>query len=113
MRFSIEDAINGILRNSQDFKGDNKDDFYIGVERMFDNAPLGVDINIKRQEEGRSHWTAVAYPLIEERNETLTPDYSNSLLEFNFQFTNNEKNELEAWSDRTRLDSSPLNSTIL
>ena len=121
MKFSIEDAINRILRNNQDFKGDNKDDFYIGVKRTFDNAPLGVDINIKWQEEKHLPWTAVAYPLIEVRNEILTPDYGNSLLGFNFRFTNNKKNELEiqafytnngesnseAWYSRTKLNSSP------
>lgn len=93
------------------------------MEGAFDNAPLGVDINVytRREEAGRLSWTAVAYPLVEMRNEALSPDYGVSLLGFNFQFTNDEKNELEAqafytgnsegnsetWYERTMLDTTP------
>ena len=99
MKFTIEDTVNAILRNKQYFNGSGRDDFYIGVEGVFDNAPLGVDVNVyTRRKAERLSWTAVAYPLVEVRNEALSPDYSVSLLWFNFQFTNDKKNELKIFT---------------
>ena len=100
MRFTIEDAVKTILRYKQDFNGDGGNDFYLGMEDVFDNAPLGVDINVYTKEETRrSLWTAVVYPLIEVMNTvegtTIVPDFMNPLLTFNFLFTNQEKTKLD------------------
>ena len=100
MRFTIEDAVKTILRYKQDFNGDGGNDFYLGMEGVFDNAPLGVDINVYTKEEtGRLLWTAVVYPLMEVMDAVegtiIMPDFMNPLLTFNFLFTNQEKTKLD------------------
>ena len=101
MRFTIEDAVKTILRDKQDFNGDGGNDFYLGMEDVFDNAPLGVDINVYTNEDEEDYlsWTAVVYPLMEVMDAVegtiIMPDFMNPLLTFNFLFTNQEKTKLD------------------
>ena len=101
MKFAIEDAVNVILQCKGDFNGAGGDDFYISLEQAFDDAPIGVDINVctGRQKEGELSWKAVVYPLIKVGNlmdneVVVVPDFGNELLDFTFQFTNTEKTRL-------------------
>ena len=101
MKFTIEDTVEAILRNKEYFNGNQGDDFYITIEDVFDNAPIGVDINTyaNGDEEGYLSWTAVVYPLMEVTDivegTVVMPDFHSTLLSFNFLFTNHEKTKLE------------------
>lgn len=100
MELTVESIVKTILKRKEDFDGSKKDNFYITLEDTFNDAPLGVDINVQTigQEEERLYWSAQVYPLVEVSDQiegpVLMPDFGRVLFTFNFFFTNPQKTEL-------------------
>ena len=100
MELTIESIAKTLLKHKENFSRNKKDNFYITVEDAFNDAPLGVDISIRvvGEKEENLYWLAQVHALVEVADEVegpiLMPDFGQTLLTFNFFFTNPQKTKL-------------------
>ena len=100
MELTVENIAKTILKHKKKFSKNKKGNFYIALEGTFNNAPLGVDINVRivGEKEGSLYWLAQVHPLVgitdEIEGPVLVPDFGRTLLTFNFFFTNPQKTKL-------------------